>query len=128
MARAGRKRKTGARQPNGQRQRLCSEPEEYGVYFVEYPARHAIKVGISKRRNGRVRALSTSCPDDLLLLDWVRCKSREQAYELEQTLHRQLKKCGRHYRGEWFCLSAPDAKHLAENARRYVESLELVAA
>jgi hypothetical protein len=116
--RAGRKRKTGERYPNGD---LVNQPkpqdhfwhawwetliyDAMGLYVIE--AGPAIKIGISTRPPARARELQVAQHNQVRLIEtfWMR---HVDALAAERALHYALRQAGFGAQGEWFYLS-PEA-------------------
>lgn len=72
----------------------------YFVYFILNSDSNAIKIGMAKSLERRLKSLQTSSPAKLELLKSVSVASREEAQELEKTLHKQFEDL--RLTGEWF--------------------------
>lgn len=65
-------------------------------------ARIVAKVGVSKDPKGRVKAVQTGCPYEILGLYAAAFSSRSAAMQAESSVHYRLRRWGT--RGEWFSL------------------------
>ena len=74
--------------------------EVHFVYFILNSDSKAIKIGMAKNLERRLKSLQTSSPAKLELIKSVLVSSREQAQELEKTLHQQFDDL--QLTGEWF--------------------------
>lgn len=72
----------------------------YYVYFIQVADDGPIKIGVAWNVPKRLRALQSANPDELCLIDTVRCASKKAAQTLEQKLHQQFRDF--RIRGEWF--------------------------
>jgi hypothetical protein len=80
-----------------------------------------IKLGMSSNVNGRLKALQTSSPSELVLLwKYYVASTPKDAIKIEKMLHRACKQF--HIRGEWFTMDCietvnsfnPNKKHVAK--------------
>jgi hypothetical protein len=116
---AGRKRKAGQREPNGDIQRRTANA---GLPFVYFVGARDGRVKIGRSRQGprdRIDALQTGSADDLELLGRAVCRTEIDAKNLERLIHSALTKQGRHIRGEWFRLTRPEVDALETNIRNW---------
>jgi hypothetical protein len=76
------------------------------VYVLE--SDQAVKIGISTNTGNRVKSLQVGHSDEIRAV-WQYKMSRDQAFSVENTVHKRLQKRGIKRRGEWFRLSSEDA-------------------
>lgn len=59
-----------------------------------------IKIGKSNNPEKRLKAMQTGCPQEMLLMAKIRCRSGAHALQVEKLIHQKYKR----YRadGEWF--------------------------
>lgn len=70
------------------------------VYFIENPDSQAIKIGVAKNVEKRLRSLQTASPAQLSLLRVIQTDSQKAARELEQSLYQRFQHL--QLSGEWF--------------------------
>ena len=70
------------------------------VYFITNG--QEVKIGVSMHPEKRIKEIQSSNPLDLSFLKIIKCTDRNQAFEVEGTLHEILWEC--HKRGEWYDL------------------------
>ena len=87
--------------------------EVHFVYFVLNRDSNAIKIGMAKNLERRLKSLQTSSPAKLELIKSVQVSSQEEARELEKTLHKKFEDI--QITGEWFSANA--------ELGNYIESL-----
>ena len=82
------------------------------IYFVRAVGTDFVKIGFTAGVRGRVAAMATGCPHDLVperVVDVVGA-----TVDAESELHRLIRqKTKRHARGEWYRLSAEEVRALA---------------
>jgi Meiotically up-regulated gene 113 len=87
------------------------------VYFVKASRKGPmVKIGKAIDVGRRLAELQTGCPDPLVLLGSIKCRSEKHAMHIESVAHRRFKKYRAH--GEWF--------HFAPELREFVQNLEAV--
>lgn len=75
------------------------------VYVIHMDGTKFYKVGVGMNPKRRLKTLQTGNPYTLSLIKLIPCRSREEAYELEQALHDYLDKYKNPYNNsssEWF--------------------------
>jgi antirestriction protein len=70
------------------------------VYFILDETSNAIKIGKANDIDERISGLQTGNPNELIVLHYIKCKSVEDAFNLEKECHNQFNHI--HTRGEWF--------------------------
>jgi hypothetical protein len=104
VSRAGRTRKVGLREPNGQLQRCRAvETDLHAIYVVECGTH--VKVGRAKSPAMRLSILQIGNPQPAAIAA-VFPVSADKASKLESAVHRTLKAGGTHERGEWYRVSS----------------------
>jgi predicted GIY-YIG superfamily endonuclease len=74
--------------------------QSYFVCFIKNEDSNAIKIGLAKDLTKRMKALQTSSPAKLKLIQSVQVESAEEAHKLERSLHKQFREI--RLAGEWF--------------------------
>lgn len=70
------------------------------VYFILDETSNAIKIGKANDIHERLSGLQTGNPNELIVLHYIKCKSVEDAFNLERDYHNKFNHI--HTRGEWF--------------------------
>lgn len=130
MARAGRKMKSGAREPNGQPQRpssagkqidtsfrarqidpgglILNDQSRPAIYVITSDEQGLCKIGISGHPSRRLNTLQIGAFSTLRVF-WASRLNRDDAIRLELRVHECLKKTSMFVRGEWFRIRPEDA-------------------
>ncbi|NJN31931.1 MAG: GIY-YIG nuclease family protein [Synechococcales cyanobacterium RM1_1_8] len=82
------------------------------VYFILNKDSNAVKIGRAKDLEKRMKALQTSSPAELKLIKSVQVEGREEAHELEQSLHKQFSEI--RLAGEWFKAEANLLEYISQ--------------
>ena len=70
------------------------------VYFILDEISEAIKIGKADDVDSRLSSLQTGNPNPLLVLHYIKCRTPQHAFLLEQQIHDMFGHL--HRRGEWF--------------------------
>jgi len=70
------------------------------VYFILDETSNAIKIGKANDIDERLSGLQTGNPNELIVLHYIKCKTIEDAFNLEKDYHNKFNHI--HIRGEWF--------------------------
>ena len=120
--RAGRKRKAGYRQPNGQLSRRYPGSErregQAAVYIIEIKE-GVVKIGHSACPQDRVRTLQDGQLEDIKLL-WCLWMPLDKAREVEELVHRKLKASPIHLKGEMYYFDVDGAAQIIFAAMQQV--------
>lgn len=89
-----------------------SKQSVYFVYFISNADSQAIKIGIAKNVERRLKSLQTASPAKLQVLKALQVNGLKAAQKLERALHQQF----RHLRlsGEWFRADSELVKYINE--------------
>lgn len=74
-------------------------PRAY-VYFIQIGQKGLIKIGVATNVEARLKNLQTANPDKLNVIAKIGCKSKLDAYTLENDLHKKFSYLRKN--GEWF--------------------------
>jgi hypothetical protein len=73
-----------------------------GVYVIEPPGSATVKIGETKRLEGRLDELSLSGLGDQVVIQWLPCRTKKHAQELEDWLHAKYDTYRVSPKAEWF--------------------------
>lgn len=76
----------------------CAENATH-IYAIRARFTPFVKIGVTSDPEGRIKRIQTETPHAVRFVVCVPC---ERAYDVEQWVHEQLRRC--HVRGEWFWL------------------------
>ena len=86
----------------------------FGVYFIACGGvgSSTTKIGVTSDLQKRIDSLQTGNPYRLRCIAYIECHKKEDAYKLENYLHRKLKRF--RLMGEWFRSGSWDLKELLD--------------
>ena len=88
-----------------------------GVYFIWDKKNAALKIGKADNLKKRLSELQVGNPNELEVLEFLRCKSSDDAKLFESQLHETFKHL--HMRGEWFRYKEEEFQQLFTEGLNY---------
>ena len=94
------------------------------VYFIATKRKNAVKIGVAKNPDKRLKTFQTANYQELIILRVIKVANRDLAFKLEKALHQKFKKY--HIRGEWFKLTPTVIKFIKNYQTNNVSLFEEV--